>query len=90
MPLWQNSKLCNYFNKDWFSKGIICVNDLLCNGNFISLENLRQCENVNFLEYGTMKQEIQSIHTNHPKERTVGLILPIMLDNINLSGKACN
>ena len=64
----------------------------MINGDFISLENLRLCKNVkcNFLEYGTMKQEIQSIHTNHLKERTVGLILPIMLDKINLSGKAHN
>ena len=92
MPLWHNTKLCNYFNKGWFSKGIIYVNDLLSNGDFISLENLRQGKNVkcNFLECETIKQKIQSIHTNPQKERTVGLILPIMLDKINLSGKGCN
>ena len=86
MPLWHNTKLCNYFNKDWFSKGIICVNDLLCNSDFISLENLRQTKNVkcNFLEYETIKQKIQRIHTNHHKERAAGPILPIMQDKINL------
>ena len=92
MPLWYNTKLYNYFNKDWFNKGITCVNDLLCNGNFISIENLRQSRNVkcNFLEYESIKQKIQNIHTFRHKERVVGPILPIMLDKINLSVKGCN
>ena len=92
MPLWYNTKLCNYFNKDWYNKGITCVYDLFCNGSFISIENLRQSRNVkcNFLEYESIKQKIQIIHTSRHKERVVGPTLPIMLDKINLSGKGCS
>ena len=52
---------------------------------------MRQSKNVNcnFLEYGTIKHKIQSIHTYHIKERAAGPILSIMLDEINLSGKGC-
>ena len=92
MPQWYNTKLCNYFNKDWYNKGITCVNDLLCNGNFISIENLCQRRNVKcyFLEYESIKHKIQIIHTFRHKVRVVGPILPIMLDKINLSVKGCN
>ena len=42
MPTWYETKICNYFNKEWFDKNVIYINDLFWNETFITLENLRR------------------------------------------------
>ena len=52
MPIWFNSNTCNYFNKEWFTKGLTFVNDLFIDKSFVTLEYLRNVIGVksNFLE----------------------------------------
>ena len=37
MPIWYNTKICSYFNKEWFVNGISIVDNLFMNENFDSI-----------------------------------------------------
>ena len=91
MIIWYNNNICNYFNKDWFDKSIICVNDLFINDTFISLDNLRGLKGIkcNFLEYETLKQKISLFNIPLDIYSKNGPTLPVMLEKISLCGKGC-
>ena len=63
MPIRFNTKICNYFNKEWFGKGIIYVNDLFMNETFMSLEDLRSVKRVKckILEYESIKKKFHPL-----------------------------
>ena len=37
MPIWYNTNICSYFNKEWFVNGISIVDILFMNENFDSI-----------------------------------------------------
>ena len=59
MPIWYNTKICTYFNKEWFNKGIKFVSDLFFEKKFVTLEYFHKILGVkcNFLEYANIKIE---------------------------------
>ena len=90
MPIWHNTRICAYFNKEWFYKGIKFVNDLFTDGSFVTLAYLQNTMGVkcNFLEYANIKSRIMKLRVKH-KINNVQPILPYILKVIQLSGKGC-
>ena len=85
LPIWNNSNVCTYCNRDWFEKGVICVYDLLENGIFMSLEQFRaNCLRCNFLEHATLKRKIQQLDIPLDVHLKIGPVLPVMLEAISL------
>ena len=63
MPIWYNTKICTYFNKEWFNKGIKFVSDLFIEENFVTLEYLQKILGVKcyFLEHVNIKSKNNEI-----------------------------
>ena len=67
MPIWHNTRICAYFNKEWFNKGIKFVNDLFTDGSFVTIAYLQNTIGVkcNFLEYANIKSRIIKHNINN-------------------------
>ena len=92
MPIWYSTKICSYFNKEWFVNGISIVDDLFINGNFVTLDYLHNVKGVkcNFLEYESIRLKIANLHIPPNAYIRIPPRLPLMLRKISLGGKGCN
>ena len=90
MPIWYNTRVCSYFNKDWFNKGIKFVKDLFIEDQFITIEYLQDTLEVkcNFLDYAHIKSKIMKLRLNLNINK-VQPILPYILKIIQMNGKGC-
>ena len=90
MPIWFNTKICTYFNKEWFEKGIMFVNDLFVEGKFVTIEYLRNIIGVkcNFLGHAIIKSKVMNLNV---KVNTINFlpILPEVLRIIQMNGNGC-
>ena len=90
MPIWYNTKICTYFNKEWFNKGIKFVSDLFIEENFVTLEYLQKILGVkcNFLEHANIKSKILKLRVKHSNGNFLPM-LPEVLRIIQINGKGC-
>ena len=90
MPIWYNTRVCSYFNKEWFNKGIKFVKDLFIEDQFITIEYLQDTLEVkcNFLDYAHIKSKIMKLRLNLNINK-VQPILPYILKIIQMNGKGC-
>ena len=90
MPIWHNTRICTYFNKEWFNKGIKFVNDLFIDESFVTVEYLQNIIGVkcNFLEHANIKSKIMKLRVKL-NINNVRPILPDILKIIQMSGKGC-
>ena len=90
MPIWFNTKISTYFNKEWFEKGIIFVNDLFIEGNFVTVEYLQNTIGVkcNFLGHANIKAKVMKLNG---KVNTINLrpLLPDVLKIVQINGNGC-
>ena len=90
MPIWHNTRICTYFNKEWFNKGIKFVNDLFIDESFVTIAYLQNTIGFKciFLDYANIKSRIMKLRVklNIIKVRP---ILPDILKVIQMSGKGC-
>ena len=91
MPIWYNNKICYYFNKEWFTKGPICVSDFFISESFITHEYLQNTIGIkcNFLEYANIENKIIKLNIFFNKYNNTQSILRTMLIIINSGGKGC-
>ena len=88
MPIWYNTKVCTYFNKEWFNKGIKFVKDLFIEEKFVTIEYLQDTLGVkcNFLDYENIKSKILNSRLKFNIDK-VQPILPYILKIIQMKGK---
>ena len=91
MPIWFNTMICDYFNKEWLTKGLIFVNDFFIDESFVTLEYLRNVIGVkcNFLEYKIIKNKISNLKIILNNNNSARPVFPNILNIIQLGGKGC-
>ena len=84
MSIWYNSRVCNYFNREWFEKGFLFIKDLFINEKLVSLENICNFKGLkcNFLEYEFVKKKIALLNILVYRYTRTLLTILIMLEKI--------
>ena len=64
MPIWYNAMICNYFNNEWFTKGLVFVSDFFINKSFVNHDYLQDKIGIkfNFLDFANIKNELSKLN----------------------------